>query len=181
MVFPPHFPMTCLMIIFFPGSTFKLVTAAAGIESGLIDAVEPVYAQSDAYEPIPAGAPIRNFGGSTCGGDLVEILRVSCNTAFAEMGAEWVGPEGMVTTAEAFGFNTTPNIDLPSAATSRFPTDYGNRLADAQTMKIRDRGTRRETLGLVNAEIDARVASPQSAYQFLVRGTDARATIHQQQ
>lgn len=116
--------------IFFPGSTFKLVTAAAGIESGLVDAAGPVYVETDSYQPIPAGVPIRNFGGSTCGGDLVEILRVSCNTAFAEMGAEWVGPAGMVETAEAFGFNTTPNIDLPSAATSRFPTDYGARLAD---------------------------------------------------
>ncbi|MDG1366120.1 MAG: penicillin-binding transpeptidase domain-containing protein [Acidimicrobiales bacterium] len=116
--------------IFFPGSTFKLVTAAAGMESGLIDATEPVFGERDSYEPIPAGASIGNFGGSTCGGDLVEILRVSCNTAFAEMGAEWVGSAGMIETAEAFGFNTTLNIDLPSSALSRFPTEYGERLAD---------------------------------------------------
>jgi peptidoglycan glycosyltransferase len=116
--------------IFFPGSTFKLVTAAAGIESGPIDAIGPVFAEREVYDPIPAGAPIRNFGGSTCGGDLVEILRVSCNVAFAEMGAEWVGPEGMVNAAESFGFNTTPNIDLPSPATSRFPVEFGERLAD---------------------------------------------------
>lgn len=118
--------------IFFPGSTFKLVTAAAGVESGLIDAVEPVFPGSDGYEPIPAGAPIRNFGGSTCGGDLVEILRVSCNTAFSEIGAEWVGPDGMIATAEAFGFNRVPEIDLPEAAASRFPTEYGDVLADVE-------------------------------------------------
>jgi len=116
--------------IFFPGSTFKLVTAAAGIESGLIDATAPVFAAGEAYDPIPSGLPIRNFGGSTCGGDLVEILRVSCNTAFAEMGAEWVGPAGMVDAAESFGFNTVPGIDLPSPATSRFPVEFGKQLAD---------------------------------------------------
>jgi len=118
--------------IFFPGSTFKLVTGAAGVESGLISADDPVFSASAGYDPIPAGATIRNFGGSTCGGDLVEILRVSCNTAFSEMGAEWVGPDAMVTAAEAFGFNRVPEIDLPSAVASRFPTEYGAFLASVE-------------------------------------------------
>ena len=116
--------------IYFPGSTFKLVTAAAGVETGLIGAGTPVFPVATTYEPVPAGAPIRNFAGSACGGDLVELLRVSCNTAFSEIGAEWVGPEQMVDAAEAFGFNADLGIDLPGAAESRFPTDYGERLAD---------------------------------------------------
>ena len=124
--------------VFFPGSTFKIVTAAAGVEGGLITAPSPVFAPEDAYEPVPAGAPIRNFAGSTCGGDLVELLRVSCNTAFAEMGAEWVGPDGMVDTAEAFGFNSDIGIDLPGAAESRFPTDYGSALADVDFYRAPD-------------------------------------------
>lgn len=117
---------------FFPGSTFKLITAAAGVQAGVIGPTSPVFAVNRTYEPIPAGSPIRNFGGSECGGDLREILRVSCNTAFAEMGAEWVGPDPMVSTAENFGFNATPPIDLPGAAPSRFPDDYGARLADVE-------------------------------------------------
>ena len=116
--------------IYFPGSTFKLVTAAAGVETGLIFASTPVFPMATTYEPVPTGAPIRNFAGSTCGGDLVELLRVSCNTAFSEIGAEWVGPEQMVDAAEAFGFNADLGIDLPGAAESRFPTDYGEQLAD---------------------------------------------------
>ncbi len=121
--------------IFFPGSTFKLVTAAAGVDSGAIGVSDPVFETTDTYQPIPAGAPIGNFGGSSCGGDLIEVLRVSCNTAFAEMGAEWIGPDQMVTTAEAFGFNRKPPIDLPSAATSVFPTDYGAYLADVESYR----------------------------------------------
>ena len=106
--------------IYFPGSTFKLVTAAAGVETGLIGAGTPVFPVATTYEPVPAGAPIRNLAGSACGGDLVELLRVSCNTAFSEIGAEWVGPERMVDVAEAFGFNADLGIDLPGAAESRF-------------------------------------------------------------
>lgn len=124
--------------VFFPGSTFKIVTAAAGVEGGLITSASPVFPVEDAYEPVPAGAPIRNFAGSTCGGDLVELLRVSCNTAFSEMGAEWVGPAGMVDTAEAFGFNSDVGIDLPGAAESRFPTDYGAPLADVDFYRAPD-------------------------------------------
>jgi peptidoglycan glycosyltransferase len=116
--------------VFFPGSTFKLITAAAAVDTTTIGPDAPVFPVGNLYEPLPSGSPIRNFGGSTCGGDLREILRVSCNTAFAEIGAEWVGPEGMVRTAENFGFNATPPIDLPNAAASQFPTDYGSFIAD---------------------------------------------------
>jgi len=116
--------------IYFPGSTFKIVTGSAGVTSGLVGPADPVFPSTDAYEPIPAGEPIGNFGGSTCGGDLMEVLRVSCNTAFAEMGAEWVGPGLMIDVAESFGFNSTPPFDVPGVAESRFPTAYGSRLAD---------------------------------------------------
>jgi len=118
--------------LFFPGSTFKLVTATAALGTDRVTATSPIMPASNSYQPIPAGRPIANFAGETCGGDLLEILRVSCNTAFAEIGAEWVGPGAMVATAEAYGFNSAPPIDLPAAAASRFPTDYGKRLADVQ-------------------------------------------------
>jgi peptidoglycan glycosyltransferase len=124
--------------VYFPGSTFKLVTGSAGVSSGLIGEADPVFPVSDAYEPIPAGTPIRNFGGSSCGGDFREILRVSCNTAFAEMGAEWVGPELMIDVAEDFGFNSAPPFDVPGMAESRFPTEYGSRLADVSFYRAPD-------------------------------------------
>lgn len=112
---------------FFPGSTFKVVTAAAGLDSGEVTVDRPSYPVTDGYTPPQTTRPLRNFGGSTCGGTLIEILRVSCNTAFAQMAVE-VGPEPMIETAEDFGFNAAPPIDLPAPAVSIFPTDFDENL-----------------------------------------------------
>lgn len=108
---------------FFPGSTFKIVTAAAGLESGEVTRDAPAYPVSREYVPPQTNRPLRNFGGSSCGGTLLEILRVSCNTAFAQMAVD-LGPEPMVSTAEDFGFNARPPIDLPQPAASNFPTEF---------------------------------------------------------
>jgi peptidoglycan glycosyltransferase len=109
---------------FFPGSTFKVVTAAAGVESGRVTPRQPDYPQSSGYSaPGVSGQPVGNFGDDTCGGTLFTILQESCNTAFAQMGVQDAGPEVMVRTAEAFGFNQEVPIDLPGAAESHFPTE----------------------------------------------------------
>ncbi|MGE0877696.1 MAG: peptidoglycan D,D-transpeptidase FtsI family protein [Acidimicrobiia bacterium] len=106
---------------YFPGSTFKIVTASAGLESGQVTVDAPSYPVTATYTPPLTTNPIRNFGGETCGGTLMEILAVSCNTAFAQMGVD-LGPEIMVERSEAFGFNSKPPLDLPSAAVSNFPS-----------------------------------------------------------
>jgi peptidoglycan glycosyltransferase len=108
---------------FFPGSTFKVVTASAGLTSGKVTPDQPVYPTASEYLPRGTTRPLRNFGGSTCGGTLFSIIQVSCNTAFAQMGVE-TGPEQMVATAESFGFNRDVPIDLPDPAKSNFPTDF---------------------------------------------------------
>lgn len=113
---------------YFPGSTFKVVTSAAGLESGAVTPDSPNFPAATSYTPPLTNNALKNFGGETCGGTLFEILRVSCNSAFAQMGAEIIGPDAMVERAQAFGFNDTPPIDLPDAAKSVFPTDYGKKL-----------------------------------------------------
>lgn len=113
---------------YFPGSSFKVVVSGAGLESGLVTFDEPSYAPLRQWEPPLTTRAITNAGGSTCGGTLADILRVSCNTAFAEMGALTLGPGVLADGAEAFGFNSRPPIDLPSPAASVFPTDFGNAL-----------------------------------------------------
>jgi peptidoglycan glycosyltransferase len=111
---------------FFPGSTFKIVTATAGVERGGVTEDQPDYPTRQAYQPVgaggrPVGRPIGNFGGATCGGTLFPIMEASCNSAFAEMGAEDAGADAMTDTAQAFGFNGDVPIDLPRPAGSSFP------------------------------------------------------------
>ncbi len=112
---------------FFPGSTFKVVTATAGLASGKVTPDAPSYPVTSEYTPPQTSRPLHNFAGETCGGTLFEILRVSCNTAFAQMAVD-VGPETMIETAEDFGFNADVPIDLPNPAKSRFPTDFEQNL-----------------------------------------------------
>ena len=107
---------------YFPGSTFKVVTGSAGLESGKVTPEQPVYPTESSYTPPLTNTPVRNFGGGTCGGNLFEILRVSCNTAFARMGVETVGADALVGTAEAYGWGSRPPLDVnPTAVPSRIP------------------------------------------------------------
>lgn len=103
-----------------PGSTFKVVTASAAYEHKA-DLVRKRYPTMQAL-PLPnsGGRSLRNFGGETCGGSLPSLLRVSCNSGFGQMGID-LGATNMINQAEAFGFNSQPPIDMPSAAKSAFP------------------------------------------------------------
>ena len=113
---------------YFPGSTFKVVTGSAGLQSGKVTPDDPVYPTERSFTPPGTDLPIFNFAASSCGGSLFNILRVSCNTAFARMGSETIGATDMVEGSEAFGFNDAPPIDLPGPAESVFPTNFTNDL-----------------------------------------------------
>jgi peptidoglycan glycosyltransferase len=112
---------------YFPGSTFKVVTAAAGLTSGTVSVDEPSYPVSTGYTAPTTNRPIRNFDGASCGGTLFQVLRVSCNSAFAQMGVD-TGPEAMIDTAEAFGFNQSVPLDLTAPIRSNFPVDFTRNL-----------------------------------------------------
>jgi len=105
---------------FSPGSTFKVVTGTAGLQSGTVTREEPVYPVLTEYVPPQTDRPIRNFGGASCGGDLDEVMARSCNTSFAQMAVD-VGGEQMAQSAAGFGFNEVPPFDLPDGAASLFP------------------------------------------------------------
>jgi penicillin-binding protein A len=50
-------------------------------------------------------------------------MQASCNSAFAQMGAEDAGPDAMIDVAQAFGFNQDVPIDLPRPVQSTFQTE----------------------------------------------------------
>ena len=106
-----------------PGSTFKVVTAAAA----LADGVKP---EEQLPSPPQLDLPqterdLSNFGDSTCTGDtstLADALRISCNTAFGALGLR-LGEDKLRTQAEAFGFNDG-GLSVPTrVAPSVFPRD----------------------------------------------------------
>lgn len=105
-----------------PGSTFKLVTAAAAIENGLYDAESMVPAGAG-YQLPQSSSVVHNATGSACNPDRVTLkyaLEWSCNTTFAKIAVE-LGEEKMRETAEAFGFNDTALTDLPGQVESAYP------------------------------------------------------------
>lgn len=105
---------------FFPGSTFKVVTAAAALSTGLATPTSPTYPVRRELDLPLTTRNLRNFGGAACGGTLADALRVSCNTTFAQVGLD-LGPERLAAAAAAFGFGARPPLDLPAVAASTFP------------------------------------------------------------
>lgn len=104
-----------------PGSTFKLVTAAAAIESGKYDADSQVPGGNSFQLP----QSTRSIGneGRNCGtGDIPfrQALGNSCNTTFLAL-ADELGAQRMREQAEKFGFNGTALQDLPGQAKSLYP------------------------------------------------------------
>ncbi len=116
---------------YFPGSTFKVLVAAAAIDSGRFtpDSAFP----NPATLPLPQSQSIiTNATRGPCGPDetvtIATALRLSCNIPFAELGLA-LGETTLATYAERFGFGTELNV--PMAVTpSRFPRG----LDDAQLM-----------------------------------------------
>ncbi|HET9163143.1 MAG TPA: penicillin-binding transpeptidase domain-containing protein [Solirubrobacterales bacterium] len=94
-----------------PGSTFKVVTAAAGLDSGKITP-ETAFAAPSPLEV--EGQPLENdFDESFPPITLDTALTQSVNTWFAQLG-EKLGEDTMFEYMDRFGFNATPAIDLPS-------------------------------------------------------------------
>jgi peptidoglycan glycosyltransferase len=93
-----------------PGSTFKVVTAAAGLESGTITPGTTIDAPGSLEVE---GTPLQNDFNEDFGPiPLDTALTFSVNTWFGQL-AQQVGQKELFKTMEKFGFNATPAIDLP--------------------------------------------------------------------
>jgi len=107
-----------------PGSTFKLVTAAAAIESGNYDAGSQVPGGATYQLPQTSDdSGLIDNEGRDCGTSQIPFTQAmgqSCNTTFARLAVE-LGADAMLDQAEAFGFNSDYLEDLPNQAESTFP------------------------------------------------------------
>ena len=93
-----------------PGSTFKVVTAAAAIDSGEYTPGSVV--NGDSPETI-SGVPLQNDGNQSFGNiDLTKALVYSVNTVWAQV-AERVGRRTMTDYMKRFGFYDRPPLDYP--------------------------------------------------------------------
>jgi len=112
-----------------PGSTFKLVTAAAAIENKGYDASSNVPGGYSLDLP-QTDKDIHNENGSSCGGSkitLTQALEVSCNVSFGWLGLQ-LSDEELRTQAERFGFGQHYLDDLSPQALSRFPEELDDPL-----------------------------------------------------
>jgi len=93
-----------------PGSTFKVVTAAAALDTGK---VTPDSIVDGSSPQTISGVPLANSGGVNYGPiTLTTALTNSVNTVFAKLG-EQVGSQTLVEYMERFGFYKDPQLDYP--------------------------------------------------------------------
>lgn len=95
-----------------PGSTFKIVTTTAALDTGKYTPTSPLI---DGRSPITvADRPLENDSNESYGEvDLTTALTYSINTVYAQVG-ENVGAQVLQKYMERFGFYSTPPLDYPA-------------------------------------------------------------------
>jgi penicillin-binding protein A len=110
-----------------PGSTFKIVTTTAALESRLVRLRDEFPIEQAA---IIDGVELENANGEFCGGNFLNSFAHSCNSVFAPLGVK-VGAERLVAAAERYGFNSRRTLPgelpstIPEAADITSPLEVG--------------------------------------------------------
>jgi penicillin-binding protein A len=139
-----------------PGSTFKVITTAAALQSGAT-----VDEQLTAAPTIPlpnSTATLENYGGTPCGDQptvsLSQAFAKSCNTAFVQLGI-LTGAEALRSMAHSFGLDSSPSVIPLQVAESTVGI-----IADAAALGMSSIGQKDVALTpLQNAEIAAAIAN----------------------
>jgi peptidoglycan glycosyltransferase len=108
-----------------PGSTFKVVTATAAIDTG---AFTPESTVSGRDNVLISGIPLQNDQNESLGQiTLTEALAKSVNTVWAQV-AERVGKQTMARYMRRFGFDRKPELDYPAEQMSSSGEYRGSRV-----------------------------------------------------
>jgi penicillin-binding protein A len=111
-----------------PGSTMKVVTATAALDSGDFT---PSTTLSGRSPQTFSGVPLSNSGGEQFGTiDMTTALTDSVNTWWAQVG-EKLGKDTMFRYMDRFGFDQKPRLDLPSFQLATSGVYSGNRLLNS--------------------------------------------------
>jgi len=104
------------------GSTFKLITAMAALESGTITAGTPIY---DGGSLTVGGQSFQNAGGASFGSlTLVPALQVSSDVFFYTLGLDMWNSGDLQRWAHMLGIGRPTGLDLPGAAEGLLPTQH---------------------------------------------------------
>lgn len=116
-----------------PGSTFKVVTAAAALEEGVVHPNDRFY--DPGYKEV-LGKRIKCWKAGGHGAQsFVEVAENSCNPGFITVGLV-LGIEKFSQYLQAFGFGKQTEIDLPGEATGILVNPKKATLLDLATMSI---------------------------------------------
>ncbi|MCX5340881.1 peptidoglycan D,D-transpeptidase FtsI family protein [Streptomyces atratus] len=108
-----------------PGSTFKIVTAAAALDTDVVTDPDNETDTPSPYVLPGTSTTLPNEAEGCENASLAEAIRVSCNTVMAELGVR-VGLKGVVDAVRKFGFNDT-GLKIPSGvAKSNFDTEMSD-------------------------------------------------------
>jgi peptidoglycan glycosyltransferase len=116
-----------------PGSTFKIVTATAAIDTGAFTPESTLSGRND----IPvSGVPLGNDDGESFGQlTLTQGLAKSVNTVWAQV-AERLGKRTLARYMDRFGFDRKPELDYPSLEMSASGEYLGESLLSPTSPRV---------------------------------------------
>ncbi len=116
-----------------PGSTFKIVTATAALDTGQYTRESTV----DGRNGVPiSGVPLSNDDDESFGQiTLTQALAKSVNTVWAQV-AEHVGKQTIARYMRRFGFDTKPKLDYPAEEMSASGEYSGARLLAPTSARV---------------------------------------------
>ncbi len=107
-----------------PGSVFKVVTAIAGLELGVLSPEDPFHCQGYLNDPEHDRCFVyRHFGVGHGNVTLPTALSQSCNVYFYDV-AERVGPQPIETWARRLGFGSSTGIDIGGERAGHVPSRF---------------------------------------------------------